>query len=1366
MENTFTSDSLNAMFDEMKSAYALKKDDVSIPEKFTESLQQYISDKGKDFDKIANRFFEFLIGQPAIFPNINNSLKNLLATFEAASQANDKALSPLQTDEISAYNMAACYEKVGDIQLAEKYYQEAIELAPTDIFYYKALSACYRNNNQKEAIINLYKDAISNYNTIPGFIFELAYAYGEDEKYDESINYYDKLSAFKDYRDLSIALNNKGYSYLRLNNLNEAIKCYEEAIRLNPQDPLSYLSYARALAPSDKNKAVEYFKKAIDLSPQDITVYRELSNLYINNNQKDKVIDLYKEAILKFNDVPDFYFELGYFYFNEGDFVESIHYYDKVLEFNEYPDRCAALNNKGLSLFQLNKNDAAIECYKECILLNPGYTLAFVNYARALAPSDKNKAVEYIKKAIDLSPRDITIYKELADLYISNNQKETVIDLYKEAILKFSDAPEFYFELGNVYATEEKFAESIIYYDKSLEFVDYADRYIAFNNKGFSSFKLNHNEEAIKCFEACILLNPGYALAFVNYARTLAPSDKDKAAAYYKKAIDLSPRDITVYRELADLYSNNNQKEKVIDLYKEAVLKFTDVPEFYFELGYLHANEGNFAESITYYDKVLEFKDYPDRYAVLNNKGLSLSQLNKIDAAIECYKESLRLNPQYAIAYYNYGLSIVPSDEDDAMNQFKTAISLDPYYAEAQDQLFNLLNKNEDFDTMKNVFKDVISRQKKPMGISYFYLAYAQQALNEDIDALANYTEAYNNDKTITGALTNIAIISRKQNNQKETIKCYEILIKDNPDVYANYSTYAYFLLQQNRRDDAIALIEKTLKSKDELAAKYYDLGNIYLAGFAYETAIQTYDKALTEDENSVFAQHNKAWIYEKLGDFKSAKTAWAKAAELYEKINNEGQASADMLCYFAEVLFYSMQSDDYENIESYYVKALALDDKNIAPYLSLVNFYQLKQEVSEDNKAREETLQGQRNEDRRKMLGYYITGIGLLKKRLEKDQAKEDLLMLGSFYLAMSKNDEAIDNFKKALEKDENYIQAYSSLGVALVRNEQYKDAIKNFNYSLDLDPDDLNMQSNLGDAYRKAEMYDKSEETFRKILYICPAYIDALVGLAECFKTLGDKAVDEKDMNKAEEYFSNARDLLDKTLNLSGDGASKRFKKAEKSAIYYSSGYTKVRLFELKGGFNLRLLQSAKRDFEHIQNTQDEYFKARKAIRKINQKIYEVFSVKKGAPLIIFIIAILLFCTMQYSYFFNRYTTKEVLFVNKTELEDFLQKNKLDTTQKNIEAISDESFSDMDELDSKLSSFIPASYLSNLPAPVVKKDKIILKENISEVAYGLFTFGSLLFMVVGLFLRDITRLKVGSIEMDKNAADNVSVTQPLVGK
>src|SRR5665213_1549606 len=134
MENAFTFDALNAMFDDMKSAYAVKKDDIGIVEKFIESLQQYIADKGKDFNKIANRFFEFLLAEPAIFPGIHKSLIALFATFEKVTEANGNIPVPTPEAAISAYNIGACYEKMGNNQLAEKYYKEAIDLAPADIF--------------------------------------------------------------------------------------------------------------------------------------------------------------------------------------------------------------------------------------------------------------------------------------------------------------------------------------------------------------------------------------------------------------------------------------------------------------------------------------------------------------------------------------------------------------------------------------------------------------------------------------------------------------------------------------------------------------------------------------------------------------------------------------------------------------------------------------------------------------------------------------------------------------------------------------------------------------------------------------------------------------------------------------------------------------------------------------------------------------------------------------------------------------------------------------------------------------------------------------------------------------------------------
>ncbi len=48
----------------------------------------------------------------------------------------------------------------------------------------------------------------------------------------------------------------------------------------------------------------------------------------------------------------------------------------------------------------------------------------------------------------------------------------------------------------------------------------------------------------------------------------------------------------------------------------------------------------------------------------------------------------------------------------------------------------------------------------------------------------------------------------------------------------------------------------------------------------------------------------------------------------------------------------------------------------------------------------------------------------------------------------------------------------------------------------------------------------------------------------------------------------------------------------------------------------------------------------------------------------------------------------------------------------------------------------------------------------------YALFTFGTLVFMIIGLFLPSVTKLKVAGVEMDKNAVDTVKASVSILAE
>jgi tetratricopeptide (TPR) repeat protein len=196
----------------------------------------------------------------------------------------------------------------------------------------------------------------------------------QSDRYDSAIIIFDNV-LLNDSNNI-IALFWKSYALEYLNKDDDALKCYNKILEINP-DFLPAKVYKCSLEYKDKNKKVENcYKKAIAIKPNDYLDYiaHGLANFYLKN---------YDDALYNYNKAielnPDFaysYLLLANLYFEKGDYDLALENYNKTNELN--PDYIRAYFMKAYICHEKNQYDESIKNYKKIIEINDTITNSYL----------------------------------------------------------------------------------------------------------------------------------------------------------------------------------------------------------------------------------------------------------------------------------------------------------------------------------------------------------------------------------------------------------------------------------------------------------------------------------------------------------------------------------------------------------------------------------------------------------------------------------------------------------------------------------------------------------------------------------------------------------------------------------------------------------------------------------------------------------------------------------------------------------------------------------------------------------------------------------------------------------------------------
>ncbi len=188
------------------------------------------------------------------------------------------------------------------------------------------------------------------------------------------------------------------------------------------------------------DKVIELLQKHIS-NPETRSplFYALLSSLYQEQKKNQSALALLERAIKIYHENPQLFFEYGLLLERNGLHQQAISNMEKVLELQ--PEHAEALNFIGYTWADNNIHlDRALEYIKRAVQLKPenGYitdSLGWVYFRLG----ELEKAETELEHAIELEPGDAHIYDHLGDVYYSLKKRTKALQAYKKAYEMFKD---------------------------------------------------------------------------------------------------------------------------------------------------------------------------------------------------------------------------------------------------------------------------------------------------------------------------------------------------------------------------------------------------------------------------------------------------------------------------------------------------------------------------------------------------------------------------------------------------------------------------------------------------------------------------------------------------------------------------------------------------------------------------------------------------------------------------------------------------------------------------------------------------------------------------------------------------------------
>jgi len=641
------------------------------------------------------------------------------------------------------------------------------------------------------------------------------------------------------------------------------------SLQVHEETASNYFHRGNLLKHSGKfEEAAAAYHRCTELNPDFSWYHHNLGEVLAKLGQRDGAEKSYRRACELNPNSAWSWHNLGEVLEQEGNLDEAVAAYRKAVEI--YPDFYEFYNSLGKGLCLQGQLDESISCLRRAIELDSESALPYQNLWEALARQGRlDEGIECLRHAIDLNPGDGELYLKLAEALQGKNELAEAVGYYRKAIQLKPDFHWLYYKLGTALATQGQWEEAIAAYSKAAE------------------------------------LEPGSAIVHHYLGHTLSIVQRwDEAIASYRKALDIVPDAAIVYQHLGDALTALGRWDQAVGAYRNSVEIEPNSLEAQDHLGFALYQLGGYEEAIAAYRKALEVS--PNSDVVNFHLGDALWARGRVqplqkdieadlDAAVNCYRRSIELNPnnlevcQKALEiqpddpelYLQFGKALAQQNQlEGASVQYRHAVELNPELWEAHHYLGEALVKlgrcEEAIASCRKAIKLV-----PDVAVVYYHLGQALTALQMWEQAVVEYSHATKLEANSVEYQHGLGYALAKVKRWDEAIACYRRAIELNPNFFESIYNLGEALAQQGQIEEAIGCYHRAIEISPNSFECLNKLGEILAQQEQIEEAIACYHRAIELNPNFFESIYNLGEALAQQGQIEEVITCYRRAIEI-----------------------------------------------------------------------------------------------------------------------------------------------------------------------------------------------------------------------------------------------------------------------------------------------------------------------------------------------------------------------------------------------------------------------------------------------------------------------------------------------------